>query len=311
MLDGRGARNFYDTKQPIQKMADLKGQKIRVMGNPMFVDMANSMGANGVPLGYDQVFTSLQTGVIDGAENNPPSFVFDNHYQVAKSYTVDEHLIVPEMLVMSKKILDSMSKDEQAAVRKFAREAQMEERKLWDDYEEQAMDKAKAAGIQIIQVSEPTRRLSRRGQAGVGQVRSEIRRDDQAHPGSEVTEQRLRQPCSLARTGVARQSALERPRRKMTGIYRKAMDVVYFICAVIAGTALVLISFVMPWAVFTRYVLNSAASWPETAAVLLTVVLTFFGAAACYRLGMHMNVSVGVDLLPARMRRFTDFWSKR
>ena len=148
-----GARNFYDTKRPIHNMADLKGQKIRVMGNPMFVDMANSMGANGVPLGYDQVFSSLQTGVIDGAENNPPSFVFDNHYQVAKFYTIDEHLIVPEMLVMSKKIFDSLSKAEQADVTKFGREAQMEERKLWDVYQEKAMDKAKAAGIQIIQVS--------------------------------------------------------------------------------------------------------------------------------------------------------------
>jgi len=148
-----GARNFYDTKKPIKTMADLKGLKIRVMGNPMFVDMANSMGANGVPMGYDQVFTSLQTGVVDGAENNPPSFVFDNHFQVAKFYTVDEHLIVPEMLVMSKKIWDSMSKDDQALLMKTAKEAQLEERKLWDVYEKQAMDKAKAAGIQIIQVS--------------------------------------------------------------------------------------------------------------------------------------------------------------
>ena len=149
-----GARNFYDTKKPIKNLADLKGQKIRVMGNPMFVDMANSMGANGVPLGYDQVFTSLQTGVIDGAENNPPSFVFDNHYQVAKFYTIDEHLIVPEMLVMSKKIWDSMSKDDQALLTKFSKEAQQEERKLWDIYEKQAMEKAKAAGIQIIAVSD-------------------------------------------------------------------------------------------------------------------------------------------------------------
>ncbi len=101
-----GARNFYDTKKPIKDLADLKGLKIRVMGNPMFVDMANSMGANGVPLGYDQVFSALQTGVVDGAENNPPSFVFDNHFQVAKYYTIDEHLIVPEMLVMSKKIFE-------------------------------------------------------------------------------------------------------------------------------------------------------------------------------------------------------------
>jgi tripartite ATP-independent transporter DctP family solute receptor len=149
-----GARNFYNTKKPIKTMADLKGLKVRVMGNPMFVDMANSMGGNGVAMGYDQVFSALQTGVVDGAENNPPSFVFDNHYQVAKFYTIDEHLIVPEMLVFSKKIWDTMSKDEQAALMKFSKEAQQEERKLWAEYEKQAMDKAKAAGIQIIEVSD-------------------------------------------------------------------------------------------------------------------------------------------------------------
>jgi len=149
-----GARNFYDTKKPIKDLADLKGMKIRVMGNPMFVAMANSMGANGVPLGYDQVFSALQTGVVDGAENNPPSFVFDNHYQVAKYYTIDEHLIVPEMLVMSKKIFDSLSKDDQALIVKYAKAAQQEERKLWNEYEAKAMEKAKAAGIQIIHVSD-------------------------------------------------------------------------------------------------------------------------------------------------------------
>jgi TRAP-type C4-dicarboxylate transport system permease small subunit len=92
----------------------------------------------------------------------------------------------------------------------------------------------------------------------------------------------------------------------MASYYRKAMDVLYFACVLIAGVALVLISAVIPWAVYTRYVLNSAASWPEPMAVLLTIVLTFFGAAACYRLGLHMNVTVGVDMLPARVRRITD-----
>jgi TRAP-type C4-dicarboxylate transport system substrate-binding protein len=105
-------------------------------------------------MGYDQVFNALQTGVVDGAENNPPSFVFDNHYQVAKFYTVDEHLIVPEMVVFSKKIWDTLSKEEQALLVKFGHEAQQEERKLWEVYEKQAMDKAKAAGIQIIEVSD-------------------------------------------------------------------------------------------------------------------------------------------------------------
>src|ERR1700724_283517 len=90
-----GARSIYDTKKPVKEIADLKGMKVRVMGNPMFVDMMNALGGNGVAMGYDQVFSALQTGVVDGAENNPPSFVFDNHFQVAKFYTLTEHLIVP------------------------------------------------------------------------------------------------------------------------------------------------------------------------------------------------------------------------
>jgi TRAP-type C4-dicarboxylate transport system permease small subunit len=92
----------------------------------------------------------------------------------------------------------------------------------------------------------------------------------------------------------------------MLAAYRRAMDALYLACVVIAGVALVLISAVIPWGVYTRYVLNSAASWPEPTAVLLTIWLTFFGAAACYRLGLHMNVSIVVDMLPARLRRITD-----
>src|SRR5258706_11792066 len=92
----------------------------------------------------------------------------------------------------------------------------------------------------------------------------------------------------------------------MAQSFRKAMDALYLVCVVIAGVALVLISAVIPWAVFTRYVLNSASSWPEPTAVLLTIVLTFFGAAACYRLGLHMNVALVVNTLPARYRRVTD-----
>jgi TRAP-type C4-dicarboxylate transport system permease small subunit len=93
----------------------------------------------------------------------------------------------------------------------------------------------------------------------------------------------------------------------MAALYRQAMDWAYLVCVWLAGSALVLISAVIPWAVYTRYVLNSAASWPEPTAVLLTIVLTFFGAAACYRLGTHMNVTVVVDTLPARARRAIDF----
>src|SRR3982074_1790710 len=92
----------------------------------------------------------------------------------------------------------------------------------------------------------------------------------------------------------------------MAGAFRRAMDMLYLACVVVAGVALVLISAVIPWAVFTRYVLNSAASWPEPAAVLLTIVLTFVGAAACYRLRLHMNVSFFADMLPAGFRNLLD-----
>src|SRR5499425_2170008 len=148
-----GARNIYDTKKPVQAIGDLKGMKVRVMGNPMFVDMMNALGGNGVAMGYDQVFSALQTGVVDGAENNPPSFVFDNHFTVAKYYTLTEHLIVPEVLVLSKKTWNELSKEDQDLLMKFASEAQLDERKLWQAYEKQAMEKAKAAGIQIIEVA--------------------------------------------------------------------------------------------------------------------------------------------------------------
>src|ERR1700693_1881032 len=104
-----------------------------------------------------------------------------------------------------------------------------------------------------------------------------------------------RNPRSLL-AGFAREES-------MAIIYRRAMDALSVLCVVVAGLAVVLISFVIPWAVYTRYVLNSAASWPEPTAVLLTIVLTFFGAAACYREGLHMRVTVVVELLPAPWQR--------
>jgi len=151
-----GARSLYDTKRPIKSIDDLKGLKVRVMGNPMFVDMMNALGGNGVAMGYDQVFSALQTGVVDGAENNPPSFVFDNHYQVAKYYTLTEHLIVPEILVFSRATWDGLSQDDQALIKKLAREAQLDERQLWKKVEAEAMAKMKASGIEVDTVGDKT-----------------------------------------------------------------------------------------------------------------------------------------------------------
>src|SRR6202451_1555709 len=127
-----GARSLYTTKGPIKTIEDVKGLKFRLIGNPIFIDMMNALGGNGVAMGYDQVFSALQTGVIDGAENNPPSYVFSNHYTAAKYFSLTQHLIVPEILVFSRKTWDSLSKDDQALLKTLGREAQAEERDLWD-----------------------------------------------------------------------------------------------------------------------------------------------------------------------------------
>jgi tripartite ATP-independent transporter DctP family solute receptor len=151
-----GARSLYDSKHPIRSIDDLKGLKIRVIGNPIFIDMMNALGGNGVAMGYDQVFSALQTGVIDGAENNPPSYVFSNHYTAAKYYSLTEHLVIPEVLAFSKRAWSTLAPDDQNLIKKLAREAQFEERELWNKYEQQAMEKAKAAGCEITAIADKT-----------------------------------------------------------------------------------------------------------------------------------------------------------
>lgn len=152
-MDG-GARSLY-TKKPVRSPADLKGQKIRMMGNPLFVDTMNAMGGNGISMSYGEVFTSLQTGVIDGAENNPPSYFTANHYTTpAKYYAQTNHLIIPEIFVMSKVTWDRLSADDKALVKKLSREAQMEQRVLWDKSVEDYSAKLKAAGVEFIDVDQ-------------------------------------------------------------------------------------------------------------------------------------------------------------
>jgi tripartite ATP-independent transporter DctP family solute receptor len=150
-MDG-GSRSLY-TKKPVHTPADLKGQKIRMMGNPLFVDTMNAMGGNGISMGYGEVFTALQTGVIDGAENNPPSLYTANHFKAgAKYYTQTNHLIIPEILVMSKVSYDKLTKDQQVLIKKLAREAQFEQRALWDKAVAEYTAKLKAEGVEFIEI---------------------------------------------------------------------------------------------------------------------------------------------------------------
>ena len=148
-----GARSVYNSKKPINTMADLQGLKIRTMGNPMFVDMMNAMGGNGVAMGFDQLINALQTGVVDGAENNYPSYATGQHYNYAKNYTRTEHLMIPEILVFSKKVWDSLTPEDQALVMKLAKETQLEQRALWMKKEAEAIEDIKAHGVEIIELS--------------------------------------------------------------------------------------------------------------------------------------------------------------
>ena len=150
-MDG-GSRSLY-TKKPVRSPADLKGQKVRMMDNPLFVDTMNAMGGNGISMGYGEVFTALQTGVVDGAENTAPSFFTSNHYSTgAKFYTQTNHLIIPELLVVSKVTWDKLSKDDQAVLKKFGREAQLDQRAPWDMSVEDYTAKLKTAGVEFITV---------------------------------------------------------------------------------------------------------------------------------------------------------------
>lgn len=149
-----GSRSLY-TKKPVRSIADLKGQKIRMMGNPLFVDTMNALGGNGISMSYGEVYSALQTGVIDGAENNAPSMFTSNHFTTgAKYYTQTNHLIIPEMLVMSKVAWNKLTPDEQALMKKLGREAQMEERVLWDKSVADNSAKLKAAGVEFIEIDQ-------------------------------------------------------------------------------------------------------------------------------------------------------------
>lgn len=148
-----GSRSFYSTK-PVKSLADLKGQKIRVIQNKVNIDLINALGANATPMPYGQVFSSLQTGVIDAAENNYPSYFTSNHFQQAKHYIVDRHQMVPEVLVISKVTWDKLSKEDQALLKQAAIDSVATQRQEWEKFEKDSAEKIKAAGVTITEVTD-------------------------------------------------------------------------------------------------------------------------------------------------------------
>jgi tripartite ATP-independent transporter DctP family solute receptor len=147
-----GTRNVYNSKKPVRSLDDLKGLKIRMMGNPVFVDTMNALGGNGVAMGFDQLVNAMQTGVVDGAENNYPTYATGQHFRYARYYSLTGHLMIPEILVFSKRTWQTLTPDDQALITKFAKEAQQEERKLWYEMERKSIQQIREAGVEIIEI---------------------------------------------------------------------------------------------------------------------------------------------------------------
>src|SRR6195952_4918038 len=145
-----GARSIYNNVRPVRAVADMKGLRLRVQQSELMSDMIRSLGAEPIELPYGQVLTGLATKLIDGAENNWPSFVTTDHYKFAGYYTLTEHTMSPEVLVMSKKAWERLSADHRKLFREAATQSNLFMRAKWKDLEQQSRQKAEAAGVTIV-----------------------------------------------------------------------------------------------------------------------------------------------------------------
>lgn len=145
-----GSRSFYTSNKAIRTPDDLSGLKIRVMNNQMAINMVNSMGGSATPLSYSELYTAIQQGVVDGAENNPPSFVSSNHYEICKYYTLDEHSAVPDVLLIGTKYWNKLTDEQKKWVQKAADESAQAEKVFWNKSVEESMKIAIEAGVEVI-----------------------------------------------------------------------------------------------------------------------------------------------------------------
>ncbi len=148
-----GARSIY-TVRPVRTLADLRGMKIRVQTSDLWIDMMRALGANPTPLPFGEVFTSLQSGVIDGAENNWPSYESTRHFEVARFYTTTEHSNVPEVLAVSRQRWQRLSEADRVIVRTAARESATHQRELWAARERVSRERVIAGGATVIEITD-------------------------------------------------------------------------------------------------------------------------------------------------------------
>ncbi len=144
-----GSRSFYTKDRPITKPEDLAGLKIRVMKSNTAMNMVRAMGGSPTPISWGELYTALQSGIVDGAENNPPSLYLSHHYEVCRYYSIDEHTQVPDVLMISKVVWDKLSAQEKKWVQEAADASVPYQRKLWDVSEQEALEEVEKAGVQI------------------------------------------------------------------------------------------------------------------------------------------------------------------
>jgi tripartite ATP-independent transporter DctP family solute receptor len=145
-----GSRSFYTINKPIYTPKDLDGLKIRTQESQTSVKLVNALGGSATPIAWGELYTALQQGVVDGAENNPPSFYLSKHYEVCKYYSLDEHTSVPDVLIISTKIWNSLSKEEQKWLQEAVDESTIYQRKIWKEASQHALEEVQKAGVKVI-----------------------------------------------------------------------------------------------------------------------------------------------------------------
>lgn len=144
-----GSRSFYTKTKPINHPDDLSGMKIRVMQSITAVEMMRALGGSATPITWGELYTALQSGVVDGAENNPPSFYTSRHYEVCKFYSLDEHTTIPDVLIISQKVWNKLTPQERQWIQQAADESAVLQRKLWAESEEMSLEEVQKAGVAI------------------------------------------------------------------------------------------------------------------------------------------------------------------
>ena len=145
-----GSRSFYTKDNPINEPADLKGLKIRVQKSQTSINMVKSLGGSATPIPWGELYTSLQQGVVDGAENNPPSFYLSKHYEVCKFYSLDEHTSIPDVLIMSTHVWNGLSYQEKEWLQSSINESVTYQKVLWKEASDEALNEIKNSGVEVV-----------------------------------------------------------------------------------------------------------------------------------------------------------------